>query len=106
MVLAVLSFSRQWLKYSDIERMSWFSVSSTFSHVWYASEVVSIAILFRCCLRDITYVDVEEGWCQGRTLRDSIANSSQAADLTVTSSQSETSVGEKFHHKRNHVSVR
>ena len=54
----------------------------------------------------VTYVDVEECWCQGRTLRDSIVNSSQAADLTVTSSQSETSVGEKFHHKRNHVSIR
>ena len=30
------------------------------------------------------YIDVEEGWCQGRTLRDSVVNSSQAADLTVT----------------------
>ena len=54
----------------------------------------------------VTYVDVEEGWCQGRTLRDSIANSSQAADLTVTSSRSETSVGEKFHHKRDHMPIR
>ena len=59
--------------------------------------------IFLCCLRDVTYVDVEEGWCQGRTMRDSIVNSSQAADLTVTSSQSETSVGEKFHHKRDHI---
>ena len=30
-------------------------------------------------------------------------DSSQAADLTVTSSQSETSVREKFHHKRDHA---
>ena len=41
-------------------------------------EVVSIAISIRCCLRDVTYVDVEEGWCQGKSLRDSILEPSQA----------------------------
>ena len=65
-------------------------------------QVVSIVILLRCCIRGLTYIDAEEGWCQGRTLRDSIVNSSRAADLTVASSQSEASVGEKFHYKRYH----
>ena len=39
-------------------------------------------------------------------MRDSIVDSSQAADLTVSSSQSETSVREKLHHKRDHMPVR
>ena len=36
-------------------------------------------------LYSLDYIDVEEGWCQGGTLRGSIVDSSQAADLTVTS---------------------
>ena len=44
-----------------------------------------VATLLRCCLRDVI-IDVEEGWRHGGTLRDSIVDSSQAADLTVTRS--------------------
>ena len=39
-------------------------------------------------------------------MRDSIVDSSQAANLTVTNSYCDASVGEQFHQKRDHMSVR